>query len=377
MVKKSTGSTDQVYSVYLFTGEADTRRDSALNIIIDQVIDHDFKIFDLQRFDGDNTSASEILAAVSTMPMGSMRKVAVVDRADRLSADDQSKIAKTIPKLSDHSCLILLTGDDSGSKKKQSSTSKDQSDDDDDRKRKGLRAELSNAVKGTGKVISFAKMKSQDIGTLISEIVKSHNKAIDPQALQALIRSSESNPSFIEREIEKLVIYIADRNSITAADVDKLIPRPAEDRVFPLIDAVAAGRSELAINLLNETFAASLKPDQDVLKTISLLARHFRLLYQTKYILTQSGSRNLNALQEDHKLLLMREQNPLSISSWQQDKFMDQSRYFKLDELQQCLKMILSCELTAKGVGNPAGSSRLNLEVLIFRLSQRKSIPLK
>lgn len=52
--------------VYLFTGEADSRRDEAVEALIACFIDPAFAEFDLEFIDAEVASASQILSAVST-----------------------------------------------------------------------------------------------------------------------------------------------------------------------------------------------------------------------------------------------------------------------------------------------------------------------
>ncbi len=360
-------SADTIYSVYLFTGEMDSRRTTAVKDLISRMVSPGSADFDLEKFDGDKTSAENILSAAATLPFGSDRKVVVVNRVDRMSGDDQEKIAVFVKKPMPHSSLILLSGEGTSTNRKGS--------DDDSGKRKGLRPLLSAAVKKHGSVVNFAKMRAQDVSTLAGQIVRGHGKKIDPSALQTLARLTEAHPSMLEREIEKLVTYIDDRETITMDDVEKLVTKSAEERVFPLIDAVAAGRTEQAVQLLDDTFAASSKPDNEVLKVVSLMARHFRMLYQFKFMM-QAGGRSFNTATDDLRSMLMREPNPLSIPEWQRNKLSDQARQFTLDELRRCLRHMLTCELAVKGQSQEGGSPRLNLEMLILRLSQRKSVPL-
>lgn len=393
MVSTKKSDIASVNKVYLFTGEIDSRRDAEIDRTIKSAVNPDFEVFDLERFNGDAVSGSDILAAVSTVPMASERKVVIVDRIERLSAGDQSKLAKTLPHLSDRSCLVLMCSDNSKPKriKKEDEKSRanqkaSQETDEEEitegedeaetgktarKSQKGLTTELSNAVKANGKVINFPRMKAGDLAPILAGLVERTGKGIAPPALQALVRSLQLNPALAEKEIEKLATYIGDRKTITAEDVEKLIEKPDEDRVFPLIDAIAAAQPALAVQLLNETFAASLKPDQDVLKTVSLLGRHFRLLYQANYLLAESGVVS-DRTPEQFRQRLMREQNPLSMADWQREKLTAQARHFSMKELQHCMKLTLKCELAAKGIGKIGGTPRLNLEMLIYKLSQRR-----
>lgn len=364
--------------VYLFSGQVDSRRATMVDAIVKKMIVPEFETFDLEKFDGDSTTADAILSAVATLPFGSPRKVVVVDRVDRLDAGDQARIATFIPRLGDRCCLILLASEDAQPKRKSSSKKNDEeSEEEQSKSKKGLQSALTSAAKAHGKVTSMAKMRAQDVTALVASTVRSCGKKIEPPALQALSHSVQATPSIMEREIEKLVAYTGDRDTITAADVEKVTTRSPEDRVFPLIDAVATGRADTAIQLLHETLAASSKPDGEMPKVLALLARHFRLLIQAKYLAVEGGVRNLDSVPEELRSILMREVNPLLLSDWQKPKVMDQIRHFSLDELKHCLHLILQSELTLKGLSKEASSPRLNLEMLILKLTQRKSLPVR
>jgi DNA polymerase-3 subunit delta len=337
------------------------------------------ELFDLERFDGDSSSALQILSAVMTMPFASKRKVVVVDRIDRLSADDQGKIAAFIPNLGAQSCLVMLAGDENPSKRRAGQQSKESGqaengDSDQPRSKKGLQAVLTSAVRKHGVIIDFAAMKTQDVTTMIAESVRGQGKRVESSALQMLSYSLQSSPSLIDKEIEKLIAYVGERAVITASDVEQVTTRSPEDRVFPLIDAVAAGRAEAAARLLTETLAASTKPDGEAPKILALLGRHFRILYQVRY-LVNAGVSHLGSVPENLRAELMDDPSPTSIKSdWQRQKFLEQAHHFTLDELRSGLKHILDCELAVKGQSKSSSSPRLSLEMLILKLSLRKTL---
>lgn len=375
--------------VYLFTGEIDIRREIEIEKITSALINPDFRMFDLEELNASSVSGSDILSAVSTIPFASERKVVIVDRIEQLDADDQLKLVATIPHLSDQSCLIMMcAGSVKASKATKSSDSQqpkpaspqedDGSDEDetetdntDGRKKKGLTTQLTNAVKKNGAVINYIRMKADTLAPLIQQLVVNHGKDIKSPALTMLTSCLITNPSMADKEVEKLAAYIGDRKVISLEDVEAVIEKPDEDRIFPLIDAIASAQANRSVEFLNETFAASIKPDQDVLKTVSLLARHFRILYQAKFL--QDEARSLGIPSDDIGSYMLKDQNPLKLSSdWQRNKINAQAKAFSKKELQWCMKRILECELSAKGIGKTGGTPRLNLEMLIFKLSQRK-----
>lgn len=362
-------SNEELKTVYLFSGEVDPRRDSAVEKILIQALDPDYTDFDLERFDGNGASGESIISAAAMVPFGSPRKVVIVDRIERLIPDDQLRVAAFIPKLG-RSCLILLAGESDSSQKKSSKSQEDESPK--QKRKKGLQPELAKAVKEHGAVINFAKLKSDALSRLVLEAVTAHGKKIERAALEALANSIASSPSILDSEIEKLAAYTAERNTITLADVDQVVPKSAEDRVFPLIDAVAMRKADRAIQLLNETFSASAKPDTEVPRILALMGRHFRMLYQTKFLNSQ-GVRHLGSVPEKLQSMLMQEpkQSPVSGADWQQKRLLAQAGYFSMEQLERCLKHVLVCELAVKGLGADGGSPRLALEMLVLKLSQR------
>lgn len=370
--------TNGIHTVHLFSGEIDSRRQSAVHTLIAEVIDDESATFDLERFDGIAATAESIITAAATLPIMSKKKVVIVDRVDRLSADDQTRIAGFIPKLGPQSCLILLAEETSSSKRRPSQKPKEKKDEEEEdaeqkKRRKGLQPELVRSVKAHGKVVSFAKLKAAALSTQIGKALTARGKKVEASALQALTRSLSANPAAIGSELDKLVAYTADSDTVTFKDVDAVVSKSPDDRVFPLIDAIAARRSDHAIRLLNETFAASAKPDDEVRKILALMGRHFRRLYQTKFLRTQ-GVRRFDSVPEELQSLLMQEssQSPLSGMDWQQKRLREQADAFTVDELRKCLKQVLSCELKVKGLGKGESSPKLNLEMLVLRLSQRK-----
>ncbi len=362
----------QTRDVHLFTGQVDSRRDAEVGKLIADKVDSGSEMFDLSRFEGDDASAEGIIGAVMTLPLSSEKKVVVVSRIDRLAPADQVLVAAFIPKMGPMSCLIMTTSEDAASARGKAKDDDEAEDGTAKKRKKGLQPEIKKAVTAHGKVVDFAKMKTETLSSMVAKAVQTTGKKIDPPALQSLSYSLASNPASVPTEVMKLATYIGDRDRITLDDVDEVIIKSPEERTFPLIDALGARRADKAIDLLNETLAAVTKIDSEVLKLLSMLAKHFRMMLQVKFLRSQ-GVRNLGNVPE-HLLELLPDDgklNPLAMSDWQLGKLAQQAESFTQNELEQALRDILTCELACKGIGDSAGSPRLHLEVLVFKLSRR------
>lgn len=366
---------EELHRVYLFTGKNDLRRQKAVEEIVAKAVDPDLAAFDYEEFDGMTTSAERILSSVAQAPAGAGMKTVLVDRVERLPGDQQEGLAAFIPKLPTRSCLVLLSGEDSDGKQRSSRSNKDSPDSEgpeaeQSRQRKGLRPALVTAVKSHGEVVSYQRLRSDSIARMCQDVLAGHEKRIESPALQVLARHLEATPEALEKEIEKLAAYVGGRDVIGVADIEALICRPPEDRVFQLIDAIAAHRADDAVRLLDETLEASTKPENEVMKVVALLGRHFRMLYQAKYVKSSQARRSRGEASEDMQSLLMAEHNPLSGAEWQRQKLFQQTKAFSFEEIRRCLAELLDCELTIKGLGSRAGSPRLTLEMLVLKLSQ-------
>lgn len=366
----------ELRKVYLFLGESDLRRQSAIDDLIKQAVDPDFTAFDLEKFDGNDCTAENIIAAATTIPLGSQRKTIVVERVDRLSPDEQVMIAGIVPRLGDRACLIMSASEDaSANKQGRSSAGKKQAEDDgaDDlkgRRQKGLQSELVKAVKTHGLVITFEKLRADALSSLVRQAIARTGKKIELPALESLTRYLAGNSASVATEVEKLAAYVGDRDKITASDVDAVVTKSPEDRIFQLINAIATRQPERALHMLNETLSASGRPDDEVPRVLAMIARQFRLLYQAKYIKNMTRETTASTVPEDLQAMLARDHNPLAQPDFSRRQIFEQADAFTMDELRRYLKHVLVCELSVKGLGNQGGTPRLNLEMLVLRLSQ-------
>lgn len=369
---------------YLLAGCVDARRDAAVRTLIEKHLDPDFEMFDLEKLDGLSADVQKIINAASTAPVGSRKKVVIVDRVGRLLWDSQSILAGFIARLPQQTCLILLAEEKDTPRRTRAQQAKgdalldeenepDENSEEGGKRQKGLRSELVTAIKKHGSYVEFPKPRFDDIETLIQEASRAQGKRIEPAAARVLAQYLASNTSLIDKEIEKLAAYVGERNSITVKDVDDVVFVLPEDRIFRMMDAIADGYSGQALRLLDETLASGAKPENEALRVLAMIARQVRLLYQTKYLMTQPGFRGIDSITDDQEAVLMRRPALSSLHPFQKAKLVEQTRKFSLEELEGQLKQILECELALKGLGEHGGSRKVVLETLVMKLSQRKT----
>ncbi len=151
------------------------------------------------------------------------------------------------------------------------------------------RKKLFKEIQDIGVVLSFVQARSDSgIQTLLAEWVKDvlaeRGKKITPEALRAL----GGKTGFVLRdslqEIEKLIAYVGDRETVDRGDVDAVVEKTAEDSVFNLTNAIVERDAVAALRTLGDL----LDRGTNHILILTMIAREVRFLLQG-HILLASG----------------------------------------------------------------------------------------
>jgi len=121
----------------------------------------------------------------------------------------------------------------------------------------------------------FAPLTNGQLLAFIKTEAANYDKKMDLAAATLLINLSGGDLWIINNEIKKLVNYAAG-DSITATDVKKLSASSFNENIFGLTDALSAKNKKLAIDLLEEQYAAGLSDEY----LLTMLIRQFKILLQ-------------------------------------------------------------------------------------------------
>ncbi len=81
-----------------------------------------------------------------------------------------------------------------------------------------------------------------------------YQKKLPKPAAQMLVEFVGDQMSLLDSELNKLAIYVGERTSITAADVDLLVGRSRGANVFRILDSIGEGKAAEALGILGELF---------------------------------------------------------------------------------------------------------------------------
>ncbi len=131
----------------------------------------------------------------------------------------------------------------------------------------------------------FLPLNNKQIITFITQEAKSYKRKITPIAASLLMSLSDNNLWSIAHSIKKLAFYTK-QETITPAQVRETVVGSYDKNIFGLTDALSTRNRKLAINLLEEQYAAGLSQEY----LISMLIRQFKILLQIRSALDQNMS---------------------------------------------------------------------------------------
>ncbi len=226
----------------------------------------------------DAFSVDEFEAAAQMVPFTSDYNVVVVKDLDfsNFSSDESSKILDTVSHLAGDTVMILTfptktaKGDDKDSK--PAANSKD--------------AKLKTLASKKGTIVEFKKLTPSNVKTKLVSWASKRGVVLTPQLAELLIEYCGTDLNKLRTELEKLCSYTGEGGEIKKDDIDALVTRDLESRIFDLSNAVINRRGAEAFKVLDRL----LYNREDELRIISVLASSYVNIYRAR-IAIKSGAR--------------------------------------------------------------------------------------
>lgn len=124
----------------------------------------------------------------------------------------------------------------------------------------------------------FDPLQGGELERWIQERAAAKHGRIAPRAAHLLAINVGSELQILDNELEKLVLYRGEGQTIEAEDVTLLSPYLAEANIFDLVDAIGNRNGRKAATLLHEKLAEG----EDPFRIFPMIIRQFRLLIQVK-----------------------------------------------------------------------------------------------
>lgn len=206
---------------------------------------------------------------------------------------------------------------------------------------------LYKALVKTGEIMEFcAPKRPQEWLAWVQSELKAREKAMNTQVASQFIEWTGHHTGVLCQELDKLVVFVGERQKITMKDIKAVTPQSIETSIFNLLDAVASRSAAKALQALREVLHK-----EPVLKVLGMLVRQVRLLLGCNSLRRHGGN-------------VAEAPSVLGISPYEAQKIWQQSVRLSMEQLSKALSECLNTDLALKTGG---GDPRLLLEIMIIK----------
>ncbi len=251
--------------IYVFLG-------NEINIIkkkIDSLID-ELKIDNIIKYDYDSVSIDDILNEVNYVDLFNEKKLLIVSNFTfkKMKDKEEKALSNYINHMNDN-VIILKCIDEKLDNKK----------------------ELIKLVNDKCKVIELKKMDYKTLHEYVTKIFSDNNKRITYNQIKNILSLCENDTDSVLNEVNKLLLYKMDSDTITDEDIENVISKNSEKEMFKLNDAVMAHNIP---NMLEST-KTLVSSGVDEVVIIDYLSKQFRTLYQIKVMSKDTGIQTITS----------------------------------------------------------------------------------
>jgi DNA polymerase III subunit delta len=314
------------FPIYLFYGEEKFSIDRAVSLIIEKAIDKNLKQLNVEKYSCNDVDSESIVTSALSIPMLAERKVIIVKDYEKIN--DSKSLQFYFQHPSQSSILIFIA---------------DSID-----KRKGIFTKITQ----NGILVKSDFLKKGDLVNWIVSKVSESGKRIEPQVAEMIFDLKGNSLLEINTEIEKLLTYILDKDSISTEDILVVTGSTKEFNVFELSNAIGRNDKPGALRILENLLDQNVEP----LYILAMLSRHFIILWKVSCL-----KRQTRGMTEIASVVQI---NPYFVKD-----YLSQTEKFSTGRIEFCLKLLLEADLLLKSVSL---SKRVIVENLLCQMLNPK-----
>jgi len=312
----------KISPLYHFTGEEEFLKREAVEKLIGLLIEPTLKSFNLDFVQARESKAEEIINLCATLPFGSKKRMVVIYDIQKLHPRHKDELSKYLPHIPESSCLVVISN------------------------KVDRRLKFYQDIKQTATEIDFSSLKEDEVSDWIGERVEKYRKKMEPKGVALLLEAVGNNLFELSNELEKLSIYVQDKELIDLKDIENVVGYTKTENVFQLNQAIGEKKLNRALKILKDLTLSKGKETS----IIFMLGDHFLKLYKIK----ASAEKNMYNLA-----------HLLRIYHGSVQEYQNQAKNFSLEQLEKGLSLIYQADLDLKSGKMP---QKFLVELLIYEL---------
>lgn len=276
-------------------------------------------------YEGKGTEPEKLIDLAETMPFFAERRLIVVENSGFFKTASP-KLADYIRTMPDTACFLFVENE------------------------VDKRGKMYKAVKDTGCVSEMGRQDEKTLLYWIAGQIRQEGKQIRESAARHLLARSGTDMELLEKELEKLFSYTLGKEEITAEDIDAVCTAQITNKIFDMVEAVAAKQQKKALSYYYDLLALKEPP----MRILYLLSRQFRLLLEVKEMMKQGYDKSQIA-------------KAAKLHPFAAGKYMKQCRDFRGSQLREIMEEAAEYEELVK---TGRLNDRMSVELFIVKYSR-------
>lgn len=207
------------------------------------------------RFEGKNIELNEVNDTAQTLPFFSERRLIIIEQSGLFKA--QSDMADILSRAAESTIFMFVEQE------------------------VDKRSKLYKFIKSHGYISEMNGLDEKNLRLFIVSLLEASGKRLTQNTANYLLDKTGADMENIQIEVEKLISYALDRDSITIEDVDAVVTTQITGKIFQMMDAIGLKQQSKALSLYYDLLSVREKPPH----ILYLIMRHFNILLQVKDLL--------------------------------------------------------------------------------------------
>lgn len=212
----------------------------------------------LAYYEGKDTSVGQVIDLAETLPFFAERRVICLTNTDFFSTA-QEALADYLGNIQESTCLIFV----------ENNVDK--------------RTKTYKAANKYGRAVDFVMPDEKMLSKWMMSRVTAADKAMTRDAWEEFLERCGDHMEHMDKEMEKLLSYVYDKDAITLEDVEQVCSRQAQSKVFDMISFMGAKNLPKVLELYHDMLSTKEPP----LRILSLIVRQFQQMYVIKDLASQ------------------------------------------------------------------------------------------
>ncbi len=238
--------------VYLLFGEESYLKKQYKNKLSRAILPEDDTV-NYAYYEGKGIRAEELIDLAETLPFFAERRLIVVENSGFFK-NASPELADYMKSLPETVCFVFVENE------------------------VDKRGKMYKAVKAKGRVTELSRQDEKTLLYWIAANVKKEGKKMREADAKFLLSKVGTDMENIRKELEKLFSYTLGQEEITVQDMNDICTTQITNKIFDMIEAVAAKRQKKALDYYYDLLALKEPP----MRILYLLSRQFKLLLHVK-----------------------------------------------------------------------------------------------